>query len=752
MSSRRGIVNALAIGLCASAFGSGVGWAAEPEPAQEDPKPKSGAIEEITVRARKVAEKEQSTPVALTPYGEEAMEREVTFSVSDLGGAPNVMLSSLGAFNATAFAIRGGSFQDIESSFEPAVGVVMDGIYLGRNSGSLLNLYDTESVEVLRGPQGVLFGRNSTSGMVVVRSRRPSGDFSQRGTVTIGDRGFRDYRLALDVPIVPEKVAANISFMKEQSNGNFRNHAGGNMFDKDYLGMRGILEFTPNDAFDLTVIWDNFKDRSGGAPLNPASPPGSLFAAFGFVDDGGSLFGVDQEMPERNHMDYADLIFDMNYDLGPVTFTSITGWRSMKEDIWTDFDAEPLVLFETKRPQDAGQFSQELRAAGDIIEDVLNLTVGWYYYDAHYTLNGSTAMDACVFLPGCPSGAPGVASFTTLGKAHQSMYSNGYFGQLIWSVTPIMNMYAGGRWTVDDKNFDIMPSALTLGGAGSASDDERFRKFTPKVGMDFQLTPDLFSWVQYSTGFRAGGFNGRAARIVPESVGPYGSETRGSLEAGVKSDWLDRHLRVNLTGFYDRYRDMQLPVIVPTGDPIAPQETLTQNAGSAEIWGLELETISKPLDELTVWASVGYLHAKYLEFDADLDGNGSIDDNTGLDLMRTPKYYMHLETLYEFPLMDFGMLGIQAGWTYFSHQATTTRNAPMTNVTALSLYDGSLIYRPLDSDWRFTLYGKNLFNRVTQGGGLEVANLFAFNAPIAPRTYGIQVGWQYDDLGSLFNK
>ena len=346
-------------------------------------------------------------------------------------------------------------------------------------------------------------------------------------------------------------------------------------------------------------------------------------------------------------------------------------------------------------------------------------------------------MDACVFLPGCPSGAPGVASFTTVGKAHQNMYSNGYFGQLIWSVTPIMNMYAGGRWTVDDKQFDIMPSFLTLGGAGAATDNERFRKFTPKVGMDFQITPEVFTWMQYSTGFRAGGFNGRAARIVPESVGPYGSETRGSIETGVKSDWLDRHLRVNVTGFYDRYRDMQLPVIVPTGNPVAPQETLTKNAGSAEIWGLELETISKPLDELTVWGSVGYLHAKYLEFDADLDGNGTIDDNTDLDLMRTPKYYMHLETLYEFPLMDFGMLGVHAGWTYFSHQATTVANSPMTNVTALSLYDGSLIYRPMDSNWRFTLYGKNLFNRVTEGGGLDVANLFAFNGPIAPRTYGM---------------
>ena len=160
---------------------TGLGRGPEPEGAKPETKPKSGAIEEITVRARKVAEKEQSTPVALTPYSEEAMEREITFSMSDLGGAPNVMLSSLGAFNATAFAIRGGSFQDIESSFEPAVGVVMDGMYLGRNSGSLLNLYDTESVEVLRGPQGVLFGRNSTSGMVVVRSRRPSGELSQRG-------------------------------------------------------------------------------------------------------------------------------------------------------------------------------------------------------------------------------------------------------------------------------------------------------------------------------------------------------------------------------------------------------------------------------------------------------------------------------------------------------------------------------------------------------------------------------------------
>jgi len=192
MVTKRWIVNALAVGPCASAFGAGSGRAAEPEGTNPAPKPKTGAIEEITVRACTVAEKEQSTPVALTPFSEATMEREVTFDMTDLEGSPNVLLNSLGAFNATAFAIRGGSFQDIESSFEPAVGVVSDGSYLGRSSGSMLNLYDTEPVEVLRGPQGVLFGRNSTSGMVVVRSRRPSGDFGTRGSLSMGDRGFRD--------------------------------------------------------------------------------------------------------------------------------------------------------------------------------------------------------------------------------------------------------------------------------------------------------------------------------------------------------------------------------------------------------------------------------------------------------------------------------------------------------------------------------------------------------------------------------
>ena len=749
MAIKRGIVSAFAVGLFASAFGAGLAWAAEPDAAEMNSKPKPGAIEEITVRARKVEEKEQSTPVAVTPFSSAAMEREVTYDMTDLEGTPNVLLNSLGAFNATAFAIRGGSFQDIESSFEPAVGVVMDGIYLGRNATSFMNLYDTESVEVLRGPQGVLFGRNSTSGMVVVRSRRPSGDFSTRGTVSVGDRGFRDYRISLDVPIVPEKVAANVSFFQQGSNGHFPNAAGGRLANVNLWSMRGILEFTPTDAFDLTVIWDNMKDRSGGAPLNPASQPGSLFAAFGFGEDPGGFFNVNQEMHERNHTDYSDLIFDMNYDVGPVTLTSITGWRSAKEDIWTDFDSEPLVLFETKRPQSAGQFSQELRVAGDIIEDVLNFTAGWYYYDSHYSLLGTTEMDVCVFLPGCPSGAPGVASFTTVGQAHQSMYSNGYFGQMIWAVTPELNMYAGGRWTVDDKEFNIAPSSPVLGGAGKAVDDDRWHKFTPKVGIDLQITPDVFTYMQYSTGFRSGGYNGRAGRIVPESVGPYDSETRGSLESGVKSDWLDDHLRVNLTGFYDRFHDMQLPVIVPTGNPTSPQETLTQNAGGAEIWGLELETISKPLDAVTLWASAGYLNASYLEFDGDLDGNGIVDDNTDKDLIRAPKYYGHIEALYEVPLGDFGTLDLDAQWTYIAHYATTAANNAIANVPGTSLYDGSVSYRPMDSAWRFTVYGKNLFNRTVIGGGLDVANLFAFNGPIPPRTYGVQVGWQYDDLGEL---
>jgi iron complex outermembrane receptor protein len=156
-----------------------------------------------------------------------------------------------------------------------------------------------------------------------------------------------------------------------------------------------------------------------------------------------------------------------------------------------------------------------------------------------------------------------------------------------------------------------------LGGAGAASDENRWHKFTPKVGLDFQVTPDVFTYMQYSTGFRSGGYNGRAGTIAPSSIGPYDSETRGSLESGVKSDWLDDRLRVNLTGFYDRFHDMQLPIVVPAPAPVF-QETVTENAATAEIWGLELETISKPLDALTLWVSAGYLHADYLDFDADL--------------------------------------------------------------------------------------------------------------------------------------
>jgi len=745
------VVRALAIGLCVSALAVGSARAEDTDP---KPESKPDEIEENTVRARKVEEPQQSTPVAVTPFDEAALEREVAYDLEDLQGTPNVLLNSVGAFpNATAFSIRGGSFQDIESSFEPAIGVVQDGIYIGRNATSLLNLYDTESVEVVRGPQGVHFGRNTTSGMVVVRSRRPSGEFGSRGQISFGDRGFRDYRLALDFPVVPEKVAANVAILQQQSSGHFPNSAppghGGRLGSIELWAMRGMLQFTPTDSFDLTVIWDNLKDRSGGAPLSNASPTGSLFDLFGFGADGGSLFSVSQEMHERNHTDLSDLIFDASWDVGPVTLTSITGWRSVDEDIWTDFDAEPLVLFETKRPQGSGQFSEELRLSGDVIEDVLGFTLGWFYYDAHYSLFQSTDLDVCVFVPGCPSGAPGAASFQTVTQAHQSMYSNGYFGQLIWSVTPKLNLYAGGRWTIDDKQFDISPPDPVLGGAGHAVEDDRWHKFTPKIGMDFQVAPDVFTYMQYSTGFRSGGFNGRAGTISPASVGPYDPETRGSLETGVKSDWLDNRLRINLTGFYDRFRDMQLPVVVPTGVVTSPQETVTRNAASAQLWGLELETIAKPIDPLTIWADAGYLNAKYLDFSGDLDGDGIATDNSDLALIRAPRYYGHIEAVYQFQLGDVAEVDVDAQWTYIAHYSTTVVNASLANVPATSLYDGSVTFRPLDSAWRFTVYGKNLLDREVIGGGLDVAGLFAFNAPIPPRTYGVQVGWQYDDLGDL---
>jgi hypothetical protein len=171
----------------------------------------------------------------------------------------------------------------------------------------------------------------------------------------------------------------------------------------------------------------------------------------------------------------------------------------------------------TVREAPAGRraFSQELRAAGDIVEDVLNLTLGWYYYDAHYTLNGSTQMDACVFLPGCPSGAPGVASFTTVGKAHQNMYSNGYFGQLIWAVTPNVNDVRRRPLDVDINSCHAR--SLTVGGAGPRR-TTRFPEVHAKVGMDFRSPRPLLLRAVLDR-LPRGGFNRRARRIVPESVG-----------------------------------------------------------------------------------------------------------------------------------------------------------------------------------------------------------------------------------------
>ncbi len=716
-----------------------------------------GRIEEITVRARKVEELEQSTPVAVTPFSEATLERQVSYDLRDLKGAPNVLLDSVGAFpNATAFSIRGGSFQDIETSFEPAVGVIQDGIYVGRNATSLLNLYDTESVEILRGPQGVLFGRNSASGMVVARSRRPSGNFGTRGVVSLGDRGLRDYRFAVDVPIVPEKVAGTAAFFSQQSDGHFPNAAppgnGGRLGDVNLWSMRGILQFTPTDSFELTVIADFLKDRSGAAGLNNSSQPGTLFALVGFPAEGGSLFSVNQNMHERSHTDLSDLIAELSWDIGPVRLTSISGWRSTKEDIWSDFDAEPVVLFETRRPQSVGQFSEEIRLAGDVVPDVLNFTLGWYHYANHYSLSQTTALDVCTFvvIPGGGACTPAtLGALDTFTNARQTLHSNGYFGQLIWSVTDAVRISAGGRWTVDDKSFTISPPN-PVANAERARADDRWHRFTPRIGMDFTLTDDLFVYAHYASGFRSGGFNGRAGTISPASVGPYDSEMRNSSEAGIKSQWLDDRLRVNLTGFYDRFHDMQLPVVVPTGIPTSPQETVTRNAAVATIWGLELESIVKPLDAITLWASAAYLHAKYADFLADLDGDGVANDNTDLDLIRAPRYTGHLEAMYSLELPDAGSVDLVAGWTYVSHYSTEARNVPIANVPATSLYDASVTYRPMDSAWRFTVYGKNLFDRNVVGGGLDVAGLFSFNAPIPPRTYGVQVGWEYDDLGELF--
>lgn len=754
----------------------------------------SGMIPDIIVTAQKRADRVQSIPVAVTAFDQQTLDSPTVDDLRDLASrVPSLVVDTVAAGpSAAAISIRGISFEDIEKSFDPTVGVVVDGVFIGTNTGQLLDSFDLERLEVLRGPQGTLFGRNTIAGVINVTRTRPTEEAGVRGSFAYSNFDTKRGRLVVNSGLLGGFVALKGYAFYDKTDGYYRNVTK-NKREGQYETLSGGITaaITPSDSIKLLLTYEHQRERGETIVASLSETGKDLIClasgAPGFaparecnrsrLEDRG-LYTTFSEIatPVRNDTDAVTANIDVDLGNG-FSFASVTGYRTNKESVRQDFDGTSAQFFDTLRSQDYEQFSQELRIVGDV-SDSLNLLVGAYYFHSNYQNNQRTTLG-----PVLAGGAP--AELRQYVDHSTESYAG--FADARFKITDRLTLGAGARYTRDKKaifnnygrigalvrltqpNFDGQ-SCVTVTGtfspapgvvlpvyaaANNCTASKGFNKFTYRGNVDYQITPSKLVYLSFSKGFRSGGFNGRASG--PTSLGPYDPETVDAYEAGLKADWLDRRLRTNIALYHTKYNNKQEEIVQPSppGSP-SPQETVVKNASSARINGAEVEVIAQPSRELSFRASFSYTDAKFDSFFNDVNGDRVPDDVSTLTLRRAPKVQWSTGLDYSRDL-GAGTIDISSTLRFQSKYQTCIAPARPVVIGAVindrrCLTDdredlsAEIAYTlPLGTlqEVRFAVFGRNLTDNRGLAATLPVAGLFTFGTAKPPRSYGAQVSFKF---------
>jgi iron complex outermembrane recepter protein len=750
--------------LNAGAFASLVIAMASPAFGQEATEEDEGAIRDIVVTAQRREENIQDVPVAVTALDSIALSQSAVEDIRDLAGrVPSLVVDNVNAGpSAAAISIRGISFEDIEKSFDPAVGVVVDGVFIGTNTGQLLDAFDLESVEVLRGPQGTLFGRNTIGGVINLRRSRPTGEFGVKASVGYAEFNSIRGRLTVNTPEIGNVLALKGFVAWDKTDGYLRNVTLNRRAGKDNTLSLGLTaQVKPSDNITALLTYEHFRQRSetqtasvsetgkdticlaipgpGGILIRPFAPANQCDR----ISRGDSLYQVFGNIETPVTYDADRLSGEITVGLGDFELVSITGYQKSDESVRQDFDSTSFNFFDTLRNQDYEQFSQEIRLAGDI-SDQINVLLGAYYFDSSYFLVQTTNLG---FIPRTITQRSGVDSKSYAG-----------FADVKFKLSDRLTIGGGGRYTRDKKSF-VSNYALNTTGAcpvgvfGITAADcvgrESFGKFTYRASADFKLGDNQLIYASYSTGFRSGSFNGRAA--TPAARGPYRPELVKAFEVGLKADWLDRRLRTNLALFTTDYTNKQEEIVEATPPPfnaINPQQTVVRNAASARINGLELEVVAKPSNSFTFFGSLSYLDAKYKQFFRDVTGDLVLDDVSTLDLRRAPKFSWSVGVDYT-KEVGAGTFSLSPVFRFTDDYTTCLiENRPVTlgavtndrrcNTGTREILDVTMSYSlPIGgADAKISLFARNLLDDRGISGTLPVAGLFTFSGVRPPRQFG----------------
>jgi len=717
-----------------------------------EPQAESQGLEEILVTARKRDENMQDVPASVSALSAGELERRFDSDVRDFAGAsPNIVIDDTqqGPGGVAAIYIRGIGVADVEKSVDPAVGVVFDDVYIGQSSGSLLKAIDIDRVEVLRGPQGTLFGRNATGGVINLARSRPTYDLTGKARATYGR--FDSWKIeGVTSTGLSDNVAVKVSGAYEKSDGYMYN----SFYDQpgqrsEFYAVSGALLFEPTDNLDIQLSYDHQKTKQDPPQLLGVNRPSDAFCVFyeqcspapGVPTSGDRYVSVTDGRLEKNATFKLDMaVAKATYDVGAdMQLDYILGWLKTDETITQDFDTSPLTLYHTDRPARWRQTTNELRLTKGG-SGPATFVLGAYLWDSQYTINLKNYI-----------GFFGVPLLTSAQDVTQTNKSWAIYGEGDYDLTERLTLTIGARYTKDKKtslvndlpiNFydtlveanpvDTAPGTIVMASPVA----ESWKKFTPRVSLRYELSDDSMVYGLWSRGYRGGGFNGRPATLSAATV-PYNPETLDNYEVGFKTEFWDNRVRLNGSAFIMKYNDMQQDLDVPAPGTSTGRENRTINASSAEFKGFELDLTARLFDGFTLNGNLGYLDAKYKDFLGDIYSTGTAVDASFLKIRRAPKWTGSLGGTYEADIGNDASGWISGDVRYIGGHEITFLNNPNLRNSGQFLVDASINAR--FNKTTVSLFGKNLANENGWTIGYDVQGAFSYGAPRPSRTWGLAV-------------
>lgn len=689
---------------------------------------------DIVVTANRREESLQKVPVAIYAFGADQIRAAKIEGFEDVVmRIPNFYSDSV-SHTQQSIAMRGAGSIDDSPGTDQGVAMFVDDVYIGENSGLDFDFFDIQRIEVLRGPQGTLFGRNVVGGVVNIITQAPPKE--QQSSMEIGYGRFDALTLRGMVggPLIGDSIQGQIAFSVKNSNGFVANATTGNRLQRDDVkSFRAKLRYDDNGPFDATLGVNYMRDNSQGIArkLEGGPIPGIPLSSDRDIANQNLDGGYDRET--------WGLTLNANYDFGSAVLSSITAYRKGKHLSSVDLDATPIRIAEfDEQRNEISQFSQELRLSGE--SESLKWVAGVYY------LNLDIQRTEELFVQGAPGSYLEVltegGSFPEILGQKMRTESFAGFGQATYSVLPTVRATAGIRYTTENKagnTYCILPG-IQCGEVFDVPSSKTWNAFTPKFTLDVDITPEILGYATIARGFKSGGFISGVATAA-EAGTFFNPEYAWNYEAGIKARWFDNKVQTNITFYHVDYTDLQVRQFVGVSNNAG-------NAGKASVNGLEFEFSARPVRGLDLFANYAYTDAKYDSL--ILEG----EDYSGNQMILTPKHAFTIGGSYAVDMANGGSLTVRSDLQYKSTTQLDVSNNPALTANYPGVLNASMTCKMPNGNWELSIFGKNLTNIRTKQTAQDYSAFYLpLDALIAgqtivatsynePATWGVSLRWK----------